>query len=113
MHELAICKSLIREAEKIAKELGASTVREIRVSVGPLSGINARQLANVYRMLSCGTKIADATLVIDEPKARILCKVCFCETSVPVNDLRCRCCHSWRVEIMSGDELYITELKVT
>jgi Zn finger protein HypA/HybF involved in hydrogenase expression len=55
MHELAICHSLLRQGEEIARRERAQRVDLIRLRIGPLSGVVALQ---AWRALSPGAEAA-------------------------------------------------------
>lgn len=39
MHELSVCRALIAQVEKTARQHGAAGVKTVRVRIGPLSGV--------------------------------------------------------------------------
>ncbi len=55
MHELAICQALVSQIEDIASQQTA-WVRQVRVGVGPLSGIEPRLLKSAYRLACAGAR---------------------------------------------------------
>ncbi len=55
MHELAICQAVVSQVEDIAGQQTA-WVRQVRVGVGPLSGIEPRLLESAYPLACAGTR---------------------------------------------------------
>ena len=52
MHELSICQALIAQVEAIAGQR-AAWVRQVRIGVGPLSGIEPQLLESAYPLGLC------------------------------------------------------------
>ena len=55
MHELAVCQALIEQVERVARDNAARRILSITVSVGPLSGIEAKLLEHAYPLAAAGT----------------------------------------------------------
>jgi hydrogenase nickel incorporation protein HypA/HybF len=107
MHELAICQALIDAVLVIADEQCASSVSEIHVSVGPLSGVESALLKSAFPIAAAGTVAKTALLHLHEVPVRILCDSCGTESDVAVNRLVCSHCDNWRTRLISGDELLL------
>jgi hydrogenase nickel incorporation protein HypA/HybF len=107
MHELAICQALIDEVMSIATDKGASTVSDIYVSVGPLSGVESQLLQNAFPIASAGTVAQHADLHLRAQPVTVSCASCGTETEVAANRLVCGNCADWRTHLVSGDELLL------
>ena len=57
MHELAVCQALIDQVAQLAHDRGARRVLSITVSVGALSGTEARLLEHAYPLAAAGTPL--------------------------------------------------------
>ena len=113
MHELSICQSLLRQAERVAAEHGSSEVTGIVVAVGPLSGVEGSLLARAFEVARAGTIAEGAELAIETMPVVVFCEACGIDTVVKPNALLCRGCGTWRVRLRSGDELLLKSLELT
>lgn len=107
MHELAICQALIEAVMSIADEQHASSVNEIHISIGPLSGVESALLKNAFPIVAAGTIAAAAILHLHSMPVKIVCEQCGTETEVAANRLVCSYCDNWRTQLVSGDELLL------
>lgn len=107
MHELAVCQALIDAVISIAAEKHASSISDIHVSIGPLSGVEPALLQNAFPVAAAGTIANAATLHLHEVPVKISCAACGTETEVAANKLLCGHCDNWRTQVISGDELLL------
>lgn len=107
MHELSICRSLLREVERVAAANGSAEVIAITVAVGPLAGVEPSLLQRAFGVARCGTIADGARLEVEAMPIIVRCEACAAETQATVNALRCGQCGTWQVEIMSGNELLL------
>ena len=107
MHELSICEALIRQVEAVARAEHATSVSDIFVSVGPLSGIEHPLMQNAFPIAAAGSVASKAELHLEAMPVKVRCSVCDRESEVPVNRLVCGHCGEWRTQLVSGDELIL------
>jgi len=107
MHELAICQALIGEVTAVARSERATSVSDIFVSVGPLSGVEHLLMQNAFPLAAAGTVASEAILHLEATPVRVACSECDKESDVPANRLVCRYCGDWRTQLISGDELLL------
>ena len=107
MHELAICQALIGEVTAVARSEHATSVSDIFVSVGPLSGVEHPLMQNAFPLAAAGTVASEAILHLEAMPVRVACSECGKESDVPANRLVCRYCGDWRTQLISGDELLL------
>ncbi|RLA35069.1 MAG: hydrogenase nickel incorporation protein HypA [Gammaproteobacteria bacterium] len=112
MHELAICQALITQVTDLADERSATSVSDIFVSVGPLSGVESALLENAFPIAAAGTVAAGAELHIDSLPVIVHCKDCDAESKVSANRLLCAQCGTWKTRLVSGDELLLTRVEL-
>ncbi len=110
MHELSIARALVAQATRAARAHGGGRIRQIRVSIGPLSGVEPPLLARAFTQAREGTLAAAAELAIETPPVRVSCPDCGAETAATVNRLICADCGNRRVTLASGDELLLLGL---
>jgi hydrogenase nickel incorporation protein HypA/HybF len=107
MHELAICQALIGQVADVAREQRASSVSDIYVSVGPLSGVEGPLLQNAFPIAAAGTIAMAAKLHLQTMPIRVVCEECGKESEAAMNRLVCESCGDWRTRLVSGDELLL------
>jgi hydrogenase nickel incorporation protein HypA/HybF len=107
MHELSVCQALIGQVAQIARTNHASTVTDIYVDVGPLSGVEHPLMRNAFPLAAAGTVANNAVLHLQTMPIRVCCKECGAESEVEVNRLTCQSCGDWRTNLISGDELLL------
>jgi hydrogenase nickel incorporation protein HypA/HybF len=112
MHELAICQALIDQVTELAQARNATSVSEIYISVGPLSGVESALLQNAFPIAVAGTVADGAELHIDSLPVRVHCKDCDAESEVTANRLLCAQCGTWKTRLVSGDELLLKSVEL-
>ncbi len=112
MHELAICQALIDQVTELAQARNATSVSEIYISVGPLSGVESALLQNAFPIAVAGTVADGAELHIDSLPVRVHCKDCDTESEVAANRLLCAQCGTWKTRLVSGDELLLKSVEL-
>ena len=113
MHELAICHSLLRQVEEIARRERAQRVDLIRLRIGPLSGVVAELLEQAFGIARAGTVAAAAELLVETLPVRIRCTRCGAQSEAPPNRLLCCRCGDFRTQLLSGDELLLASVELT
>ena len=107
MHELSICRALLKQAEAVARQRQARAIDVIRLHIGPLSGVEAALLEQVFPLARRGTLASEARLVIRRAPVRVHCAQCDSETEATVNCLVCAQCGNWRTRLVSGNEMIL------
>jgi hydrogenase nickel incorporation protein HypA/HybF len=111
MHELSICQALIAKVEDIARER-AGSVTAVHVRIGPLSGVEARLLADAYPLAAAGTAAEGSRLEVETAPVRVRCRSCAAESSASPNRLLCAACGDWRTDLISGDEMLLLRVEL-
>ena len=111
MHELAICQALITQVEDIAVQRTA-WVRQVRIGVGPLSGIEPQLLESAYPLACAGTWAEGSQLNIEHIDVRVRCRGCGAETMAAPNRLVCGACGDWHTDLLAGDELLLLRVEL-
>ncbi len=108
MHELSITQSLV---DAVLDRTGTQPVTGVHVRVGRLSGVLPDAMRFCFELISDGTPLAGAQLLIDEPDGVTRCRSCGTDTAML--DMIPLCpCGSADVEIISGRELMLTSVEV-
>ena len=111
MHELAICQALIEQVARVAHDHGASRVLSITVSVGALSGAEARLLEHAYPLAAAGTVGEHAQLLVEMVPVRVRCRKCRTESEAAPSRLLCGKCSDWQVDVVAGEELLLRRVE--
>jgi hydrogenase nickel incorporation protein HypA/HybF len=112
MHELAVCQALIEQVERVARDNAARRILSITVSVGPLSGIEAKLLEHAYPLAAAGTVAEEAKLVVVTVPVRVRCRTCRAETEAASNRLLCGSCNDWQVDVIAGEEMLLQRVEI-
>ena len=112
MHELSICQALIEQVEAVARKEGAVQVVQVRIGIGPLSGVEPQLLEQAYQLARAGSVAATASLLIDHLPIRVSCRGCGQETAAEVTNLACGNCGDWHTNLVSGDEMLLLQVEL-
>jgi hydrogenase nickel incorporation protein HypA/HybF len=109
MHELSIASAVMAIASRHA---GTRTVRKVELRVGYLRQVVPSALEFSWQLLTDGTSMEGAELVIEEVPARGRCRECSQETEMNDFPLRCAACGGLDVECVAGEELLVEALEL-
>ncbi len=112
MHEQSLVKTLLEQVERIRRGHAAARISEVRVEVGPLSGVEPLLLASAFEQLAPGSTAAGARLVIDEVTLRAQCESCGCRFEVQDFFFRCPQC-SGNVRVTRGDAFLLVSVSLS
>ena len=112
MHELAICESVLRQVLAVAASQNVRSVARITLRIGPLAGVEPDLVRLAFPIVAAGTACADATLDIEVAPVEVRCQVCDATSCVRPNRLLCATCGTWRVRLISGDEMLLASIEV-
>jgi hydrogenase nickel incorporation protein HypA/HybF len=103
----------LAQVKEIAQAHSAEGVEQIVVAVGPLSGVEATLLAEVFRWARIGTCAASAELAFEQTLVRVHCVECGIESPCTANRLLCGECGGFRTRLISGDELHLLRVELS
>ncbi len=112
MHELSVCRALIREAEAAARRHGAVGVAKLSVRVGALSGVEPVLLRHAFEAARTGSGVEGAGLIVEWVPVRVVCDACGVQSEARANRLLCAACGDWRTRLVSGDELTLASVEL-
>lgn len=113
MHELSICRSILRTLEEQAAAQHFSRVERVCLEIGPLAGVEVAALKFGFDVVMRGSLAAEAELEIVEPPAEAWCDACAATVSVTRRFDACGTCGAHPLQLTRGDGLRIKELEVT
>lgn len=106
MHELSLAKSLLRQADEIRTQQSEERIAEIKVELGPLSGVEPLLLCSAFEQLIPNTNASSAKLVLEEVPLIAKCMICESRIMVEQFDFRCPQCEG-SLKVIQGDGVYI------
>ena len=113
MHELSIVESLIEQVEKEVLQSGhEGRIVQLDLVIGQLSGVNADSIRFAFELLSPDTKLGDARLSIEEPRAVCRCEDCKAEMEIEELAASCPVCGSLHVAIVGGQDLMLDGIEL-
>ncbi len=109
MHELSITQGVVDICESHA---AGRRVISVTLEIGDLSGVIPDAVEFCFEACTRDTALEGAKLIIDLVPARGSCADCSAEFPVKAYYEPCPACGSFRVTIISGEELRVKELEV-
>jgi len=107
MHETAVVEGLMRILTQKASENRIDRIGSVRLKIGRLRGLDARQIRGCFEIFAEGTIAEGARLIIDEIPVEARCRACDQVWDVPGYRFQCPSCGGTDASIMTGRELYI------
>lgn len=112
MHELAVTEDILRIATEEGHLHKATRVTDIYMTIGHLSSIVDDSVQFYWDHISQGTICEGAILHFDRPPAIFHCNKCQVEFTLEDELLPCPNCHSFDLEVISGDEMQVDNIEV-
>jgi len=110
MHEFSICRQIIIQVNDIALQNQASTIENITLKIGPLSGIEAPLLKQAFPFAASKTIAENAELIIEIQPVVVQCKQCDSKSYSVPNKLVCSQCGCFQTKLLSGDEMLLASV---
>lgn len=113
MHELSIVDALIEQVRNEVERAGHSgRITRLEVAIGRLSGVNVESFRFGFQILSPGTLVEAAELVIAEPRALCRCHACGTPTQIDELTAVCPVCGSGDVSTEGGQDLLLQSIEL-
>jgi hydrogenase nickel incorporation protein HypA/HybF len=109
MHELSIADAVATIASRHA---AGRKVSRVDLKVGHLRQVVPDSLMFAFELVSIGTELEGAELVIEEVPASVRCGACTAETTLVEFPAHCAACGGFDVEVNGGDELLVDSLEI-
>ena len=109
MHELSIAGSVVEIASRHA---AGRKVSKLELKVGHLRQVVPSALEFAFELLTNGTPLEGAELVIEDVPARGRCRACDAETIMRAFPLQCSRCGGFDLELEAGEELLVDALEI-
>lgn len=113
MHEMSIASSLIEIVLDTAKSNDAGKVTKVFVKIGKLAGIEKGALLFAYDAIKDEYGlIKDSEMVIEDIPVTGKCHKCGKTDTYDEMFFACAFCGAYEVELLTGEEMSITEIEV-
>lgn len=109
MHEMALTQSVVEICERNA---GGRRVTAVFLEIGELAGVVPAAVEFCFDACTRDTLLEGARLFIELVPGRGRCQGCGAESGVTAYYDPCPACGGYGVELLSGEELRVTELEV-
>jgi hydrogenase nickel incorporation protein HypA/HybF len=112
MHELGIVFHIIETVEDVGKENHLSTVSEVTLEVGEVSGILDNYLQNCWRWAADRSELLSGSkLVIESIPAVTFCEHCGQTYGTLAHGKTCPHCGSGETYLLAGNECNIKQIE--
>jgi hydrogenase nickel incorporation protein HypA/HybF len=112
MHEMSIAQSLIDIINEEMIKHNVSVLKSVRVHIGQLSAIVPKSLSFCFEIMTSGTELEDARLIMDIIPLKAICRECQQAFEVQNYSFECPHCSSVDIDTIAGQDLSIVEMEV-
>ena len=112
MHEMSLCASMLQIIEEQARLQNFTRVRQVRLEVGALAGVEIEALRFGFEVMIHDTLVQGASLEIIELPGQAWCVNCKQPVEIDKRIDACPRCGDYRLQITGGDQLRIKDLEV-
>ncbi|MFH1297629.1 MAG: hydrogenase maturation nickel metallochaperone HypA [Bacteroidota bacterium] len=112
MHELSIALNILDIVQEECRKANSSTVTEVVIRVGTLSGVDTQALTTCLHVASRETMMQDARIRIDRQQGRGYCTGCRQEFDMEDILTPCPGCFQPAAELREGEEMQIESIIV-
>ncbi|MEA2842359.1 MAG: hydrogenase nickel incorporation protein HypA/HybF [Actinomycetota bacterium] len=109
VHEMSLCEAI---AATVAKHSDGLPVTAVVVKIGHFRQVVPDALEFCWGMLTEGTELDGAKLVIEQVPALMSCDDCKVEAILDMPILMCAACGSQNVTLLTGEEFQIVSFDV-
>ena len=110
MHEFSVARALVTEIRRIVAGEGDGCVAAVELDIGPLSGVEASQLAEAFRILTADGELSQMALHLNEVPLEARCNSCCRQFEILDYQFRCPHCGDHNLLIERGDGVIIRTL---
>ena len=112
MHEMALAQSMLEIIREEMQRHAATVLKSVRVNIGEMSAVVPESLSFCFDVMTEGTDMEGARLIMEVIPLRGYCPGCREEFAIEDYAFVCPTCGSTRIDLMSGQELSIVEIEV-
>jgi hydrogenase nickel incorporation protein HypA/HybF len=112
MHEMSLAESILGIVEDAARAQGFARVKEIRLEIGALSGVEAEALDFCLEVVLKGSLADGARVELETVAGRGWCMQCGDTVPIAARHDACPRCGSYQVQATGGTEMRVKDLLV-
>ena len=112
MHEMSIAQSLLEIIREEMAKNDAKVLRSVRLHIGQLTAIVPESLSFCFEVMTAGTDLEGAKLIMEIIPLVGYCENCKKEFPIENYAFECPFCRSTEIKTISGEELSIVEMEV-
>ncbi len=112
MHEFSVVRALISQIVEAAAPSPASSICSVRVSCGPLTGVEPLLVRAAFEQLKSLSGLGNCLLQIEEESLLARCHSCEAEFEVLDFHFYCSFCQSTSIQVTQGDQFRLVNLEV-
>ena len=112
MHELSLAEGILGIVERAARQQGFSRVKEIRLAIGALAGVEVEALEFSLAVVLRGSLAENAAVVLDTLPGTGWCMTCGQTVPIAARYDACPQCGGYQVEATGGTEMRVKDLLV-
>jgi hydrogenase nickel incorporation protein HypA/HybF len=112
VHELSIAQNLVELAIEAAENTRMKQVQALYLKLGVLSGVVKEALEFSFDVVTEGTPLEGAKLIIEDVPVKVFCPACQKAQVLPVPfPMRCPVCGTRTSQVLEGCEMELSALK--
>jgi hydrogenase nickel incorporation protein HypA/HybF len=112
MHEMSIAQSVIDIIKEEMHKNNVTTLKSVRLHIGQMSAVVPDSLSFCFEVITTGTKLEGAKLIMDVIPLQGYCRNCENEFEIEDNAFVCPSCQSTEIKAIGGQDLSIVEMEV-
>lgn len=109
MHEMSIAEGIIEIVERSAKANDVERVKEVRIEVGELAGVDIPSLEFAWVSVTRGGPAEGSILKIDRPKGEAWCLDCAKTVPLAKYGDPCPTCGGFHLAATGGTEMRVVD----
>ena len=112
MHEMSIAQSLLDVIKEEMRKNKATVLKSVLIHIGQLSAIVPESLSFCFEVMTSGTELEGAKLIMEVIPLTGNCRECGQAFEIKDYAFECPFCDGKDIETLSGQELSIIEMEV-
>ena len=112
MHEMSIAQSLVDILNQEMIKHHANVLKSVRLRIGQLSAIVPESLSFCFGVMTSGTSMEGAELVMDIVPLKGTCRACSRSFEIENYVFTCPHCGSSDIDTIAGQDLSVVEMEV-
>lgn len=112
MHEFSLASAILAQSQEVARKHGDGDLREVVVSIGPLSGVEPLLLVSAFDQLTADAQLHCIRLTIEQTPLAVLCRDCKEASELLEFDFHCPSCGGTELQVLSGDQMILKRVEL-